>query len=391
MKVLLGFGTRPEAIKLAPLVAELRRRPGFEVTVALTAQHRELLDQVLTMFRIDADVDLALMQTAQSLASLTSRVMLAMDALLAERQPDVTIVQGDTTSAFVTALASFYRGIPVAHVEAGLRTPTVLNPFPEEVNRRLTSSLALLHFAPTPRARQALIDEGVDADTIAVTGNTIVDALQHIQRTTAFAAAVLPPEVDPALRTVLVTVHRRENWINLPDVCEAIRTIVARRSDVQVVVPVHPNPNVQQTLHQALAGVARVVLLPALDYMAFIKLMSHSWLVLTDSGGVQEEAPVLGRPVLVMREATERPEAVELGVAKLVGARRDDIVSSVLALLADDAARGRMARAVSPFGDGDAAERIVTVLDAQRGLIASFANRVGNPRATRGIAAPRLS
>lgn len=381
--MLIAFGTRPEAIKLAPLVAELRRRPGFDVTVVVTAQHRELLDQVMSVFAIAADVDLALMQPSQSLASLTSRVMLAMDELIEQRQPDLVIVQGDTTSAFVSALAAFYRGVPVAHVEAGLRTPTVINPFPEEVNRRLTSSLAFLHFAPTEGARQALLDQGVAPAAIDVTGNTIVDALHHIQGSAAFAGATLPPLVDGALRTVLVTVHRRENWINLPDVCDAIRDIVARRTDAQVVVPVHPNPAVQHTLHRSLAGVPRVVLLPALDYLSFIKLMGQSWLVVTDSGGVQEEAPVLGRPVLVMREATERPEAIALGVARLVGARRDDIVAAVTGLLADDAARSRMARAVSPFGDGHAAARIADVLERERGAIARFAGLAGNPRAMR--------
>jgi UDP-N-acetylglucosamine 2-epimerase (non-hydrolysing) len=381
--VLLGFGTRPEAIKLAPVIAELRRRPGFDVTVALTAQHRELLDQVLAMFHIEPDVDLALMQPSQSLAGLTSRVMLAMDALLAERQPDVTIVQGDTTSAFVTALASFYRGIPVLHVEAGLRTPAALNPFPEEINRRLTSSLAFLHCAPTARAQQALLDGGVGSGSIVVTGNTIVDALHSIQRNPAFAAAPLPGGVDLSARIVLVTVHRRENWIHLPDVCDAIRQVVERRPEVQVVLPVHPNPIVQQTLHRELGGVAGVVLLPALDYLSFLKVMSHSWIVLTDSGGVQEEAPVLGRPVLVMRDATERPEAIELGVARLVGTHRDAIVDAVISLLSDDRARNDMAREVSPFGDGHAAARIADLLEQQRPSIAAFANQAGNPRAVR--------
>lgn len=385
MKVLIAFGTRPEAIKLAPLVAELRRRPGFDVTVVVTAQHRELLDQVMSVFAITADVDLALMQPSQSLASLTSRVVMAMDELIEQRQLDLVVVQGDTTSAFVSALAAFYRGVPVAHVEAGLRTATVLNPFPEEVNRRLASSLAFLHFAPTEGARQALLSQGVAPAAIDVTGNTIVDALHHIQGSAAFAGTTLPPLVDTALRTVLVTVHRRENWINLPDVCAAIRDIVARRTDVQVVVPVHPNPMVQHTLHRSLDGVPRVVLLPALDYLSFIKLMEHSWMVLTDSGGVQEEAPVLGLPVLVMREATERPEAIALGVARLVGARRHDIVVAVTGLLADDAARNRMARAVSPFGDGHAAGRIADVLERERGSIAQFAGLAGNPRAMRGV------
>jgi UDP-N-acetylglucosamine 2-epimerase (non-hydrolysing) len=381
MKVLVAFGTRPEAIKLAPVIAELRRRPGFDLTVAVTAQHRELLDQVLDVFGITADVDLALMQPSQSLASLTSRVVLAMDELIDQRQPDLTIVQGDTTSAFVAALAAFYRGVPVVHVEAGLRTSTALNPFPEELNRRLTTVLATLHCAPTTLAERALLSMGVSPSAIVVTGNPIVDALQHVLRSPEMAAIALPSGIDLKRRLVLVTVHRRENWVNLPDVCAAIREIAAARPEVQLALPVHPNPIVQETLTRELCGTDRVVLLPALDYLSFIKLMSESWLVLTDSGGVQEEAPVLGKPVLVMREETERPEAIEAGVARIVGARREGIVAGVLELLASDAARARMAQPVSPFGDGHAAARIADAIEQRRGEIEAFRSREGNPRA----------
>jgi UDP-N-acetylglucosamine 2-epimerase (non-hydrolysing) len=380
MKILVAFGTRPEAIKLAPVIAELRRRRGFELTVAVTAQHRELLDQVLRVFGITADVDLALMQPSQSLASLTSRVVLAMDELIDQRQPDLTIVQGDTTSAFVAALASFYRGVPVVHVEAGLRTSTPLNPFPEELNRRLTTVVAALHCAPTALAERALLSMGVSPSAIVTTGNTIVDALQHVLRSPALAAAALPAGIDPKRRLVLVTVHRRENWANLPDVCAAIRAIVEARPEVQVALPVHPNPIVQDTMSRELRGTDRVVLLPALDYLSFIKVMSESWIVLTDSGGVQEEAPVLGKPVLVMREETERPEAVEAGVARIVGSRREGIVAGVLDLLASDAARARMAQQVSPFGDGRAAGRIADAIEQRRGEIEAFRSREGNPR-----------
>ena len=381
MKILVAFGTRPEAIKLAPVIAELRRRGGFELTVAVTAQHRELLDQVLDVFGITADVDLALMQPSQSLASLTSRVILAMDELIDQRQPDLTIVQGDTTSAFVSALASFYRGVPVAHVEAGLRTSTALNPFPEELNRRLTTVVAALHCAPTTLAERALLSMGVSPSAIVVTGNTIVDALQQVLRSPALATATLPAGIDPRRRLVLVTVHRRENWTNLPDVCAALRAIAEARPEVQVALPVHPNPIVQETLSRELRGTDRVVLLPALDYLSFIKVMSESWIVLTDSGGVQEEAPVLGKPVLVMREETERPEAVEAGVARIVGTRREEIVAGVLDLLASDAARERMAQPVSPFGDGRAAGRIADAIEQRRGEIEGFRSRAGNPRA----------
>ena len=386
MKVLVAFGTRPEAIKLAPVIAELRRRPGFEVLVALTAQHRELLDQVLRIFAIDPDEDLSLMQPSQSLATLTSRVVTALDELLERHQPDLTIVQGDTTSAFASALASFYRGVPVAHVEAGLRTSTAINPFPEEINRRLTSVMTLLHCTPTAGATAALLRLGIDRAAIAETGNPIVDALHHILQSPAMASATLPPALDPRLRLVLVTVHRRENWINLQAICAAIRAIVDRRTDVQVAITVHPNPVVQQTLSTELGALDRVLLLPPLDYVAFIKLMAESWIVLTDSGGVQEEAPVLGRPVLIMRDETERPEAVDAGVARIVGASRDGILSGALALLTDDGVRNRMAKAVSPFGDGHAAARIADAIEERRSEIEAFKSRTGNPRVFRNVA-----
>lgn len=381
MHALVAFGTRPEAIKLAPVIAELQRRPGFRVTVALTAQHRELLDQVLPIFQITPDVDLALMAPSQSLASLTGRVVVAIDALIERQRPDLTIVQGDTTSAFVSALASFYRGVPVVHVEAGLRTSTPLNPFPEEMNRRLTSALAMLHCAPTARAHAALVAGGANPGTIVITGNTIVDALHQIVRSSAMAAAAWPAALDPSRRLVLVTVHRRENWARLPDICTAIRAIIAARPEVQVAVPVHPNPIVRETLARELGGVDRVALLPALDYVGFLKLLDASWLVLTDSGGVQEEAPVLGKPVLVMRDETERAEAVDAGVARIVGTTPHGIAGSAIELLTDDAARERMARQVSPFGDGRAAARVADAIEARRALVAAYPQLAGNPRA----------
>lgn len=379
MKVVVAFGTRPEAIKLAPVIAELRRRPGIDVVVVLTAQHRQLLDQVLSIFDIQPDIDLALMQPSQSLASLTSRVVVAMDEVFDRLQPALTIVQGDTTSAFVCALASFYRGVPVIHVEAGLRTSTLLNPFPEEVNRRLASVITWLHCAPTERAAAALTRQGYDPSTIIVTGNTVVDALQQIVKSPALAAAKPPVQVAAGDKLVLVTVHRRENWVNLPEICAAIRTIAAQPR-VHVAVTVHPNPIVDQALTSELGHVSGVTLLPALDYVSFIKLLSQSWMVLTDSGGVQEEAPVLGRPVLVMREETERPEAIDAGVARLAGTSRDGIVAAALELLGDDV-RNQMAQSVSPFGDGHAAARIADAIVERRHAIEAFATQIGNPRA----------
>jgi UDP-N-acetylglucosamine 2-epimerase (non-hydrolysing) len=361
------FGTRPEAIKLAPVIAELRQRRDVCVRVVTTAQHRELVDQVLDVFEIVPDTDLAVMQPRQTLAELSARVLTAMDSLLTQNRPDFVIVQGDTTSAFMCGLAAFYRGVSVAHVEAGLRTDSPTSPFPEEMNRRLTTALTSLHFAPTERARQALRAEGVPADRIFVTGNTVVDALQQICRTEAYRQTRIPVAIDAHHRLLLVTLHRRESWGGpLAGMCRALRTIAESRPDVHIVFPVHLNPAVRDDVHESLGGVPRVTLVEPLDYIQFVALMNASWLVLTDSGGVQEEAPALGRPVLVLRETTERPEAVECGVARLVGTNPDAIRRAVTTLLDDPSERDRMARAVSPFGDGHAAARIADVLESRR-------------------------
>jgi UDP-N-acetylglucosamine 2-epimerase (non-hydrolysing) len=370
MKILVVFGTRPEAIKLAPVIAELRRRPDISLRIVTTAQHRDLLDQVLTVFEIVPDVDLGVMQPRQTLAELSGRVLVAMDAHLSGDPPDLMIVQGDTTSAFICTLAAFYRGVPVAHVEAGLRTHSPTEPFPEEMNRRLTGALAALHFAPTERARRALLAEGVRADDVFVTGNTVVDALHYIRQTEAYRQSSLPVRVDQGVRLLVVTLHRRESWgAPLAGMCSALREIVECRPDVHVVLPVHPNPAVRESVHRALGTLPRVTLVEPLDYIEFIALLDASWLVLTDSGGVQEEAPALGRPVLVLRNTTERPEAVEQGVARLVGTDREAIVNAALHLLDHPDERDRMARAVSPFGDGRAAIRIADILEARRGAI----------------------
>lgn len=372
VNVLVVFGTRPEAIKLAPVIQELRRRSTIDVRVATTAQHRELLDQVLRVFAIEPDCDLGIMQPRQTLAELSGRVLASMDQLLAAETPDVVVVQGDTTSALMCSLAAFYRRVPVAHVEAGLRTVSPLTPFPEEMNRRLTSVLSTLHFAPTSRARDALIAEGVPDEAVFVTGNTVVDALLQMRETAAYRAVRLPVAIAPDQRLLLVTLHRRESWgAPLAGMCRALRTIAEARSDVRIVLPVHLNPAVRPIVHEILGGVPRVSLIEPLEYLEFIALMEASWLVLTDSGGVQEEAPALGRPVFVLRDTTERPDAVECGVAQLVGTDPNAIVRATLTLLDDGTRRADMARAVSPFGDGRAAQRIADILEARQTVSAA--------------------
>jgi len=363
MNVLVAFGTRPEAIKLAPVIKELRSRPGFAVRVVTTAQHREILDQVLSVFDIVPDDDLQIMQPKQTLVDLGSRILTKMGGLLAFDRPDLVVVQGDTTSTLMCGLAAFYMGVPVAHVEAGLRTSSPTNPFPEEMNRRLTSTLSSIHFAPTERARRSLLAEGVCAEAVFVTGNPVVDALLAIRQTTRFKTETDRLAATSHGKRLLVTLHRRESWgAPLAGMCEALQRIVAIRPDVEIVFPVHPNPAVASTVHERLAGNGRISLIAPLEYVEFVALMESSWLVLTDSGGVQEEAPVLGVPVLVLRDTTERPEAVESGAACLVGTAPDTIVDMALALLDDPIRRERMARPVSPFGDGRAAGRIADIL-----------------------------
>jgi len=364
VKAAVVFGTRPEAIKLAPLVRELKGREHTSVQVVTTGQHRELLKQALDVFAIQPDIDFGIMLPEQTLSGITSRLLPALDRLITEDRPDVLIVQGDTTSAFVSALAAFYHRVPVAHVEAGLRTDNPADPFPEEINRRLTSVVSDFHFAPTTRARERLLAEGIAPGRVWVTGNTVVDALHYIRGTDAFRGT--PSPVERSGRLLLVTLHRRESWgPALEQMCRAIRRVVERHDDVHVAFPVHLNPAVRDCVVRVLDGVDRVSLLAPLDYLTFLVLMDASWLVLTDSGGVQEEAPVLGKPVLVLRETTERPEAVESGVARLVGTSESAITEAVEGLLRDPASRDRMARAVSPFGDGDASRRIADILTAK--------------------------
>jgi UDP-N-acetylglucosamine 2-epimerase (non-hydrolysing) len=359
---MVAFGTRPEAIKLAPVIASLRRQPKTDLTVVATSQHLELLQQALSVFDISVDIDLQVMRPRQTLEELTARLLPVLRTMLADHRPDVLVVQGDTTTVFASSLAAFYQQIPVAHVEAGLRSHDSYNPFPEEMNRRLTGAIATLHFAPTEAARANLLAEGIASDRIFVTGNTVVDALQAIIRSDAFGQSRLPLSHDGG-RLLLVTLHRRESFGDaLRGMCGALRTITAKYADVHIVIPVHRNPAVKDTVLDELASVERVSLLEPLDYVSFLRLMQASTLVLTDSGGVQEEAPVLGKPVLVLRETTERREAIEAGVARLVGTASADIVAAASALLDDPAQYAAMAKHVSPFGDGHAAERIADVL-----------------------------
>ena len=364
MRVLCVIGTRPEAIKTAPVVSELRKYPGrVEVKVCVTGQHREMLDQMLSLFGIRPDYDLDVMQDGQSLADVTARVLTGLEPVVAKEKPDWMLVQGDTTTTVIAALVAFYNRVRVGHVEAGLRTGNKLQPFPEEMNRAIVDRLADLHFVPTETARQNLLREGIDQASIRVTGNTAVDALHWV------SALPSPPDVTawvPATsaRIVLVTIHRRENFgPPMESICGALRELAERYGDrLRIVYPLHLNPNVQVPARRLLEGIANVSLLPPLDYLSMVHLMKRSYLMLTDSGGIQEEAPALGKPVLVLREVTERPEGVASGVAKVVGTDRERIVAETVRLLEDPVLHERMARAVNPYGDGHAAERIVEAL-----------------------------
>ena len=359
------IGTRPEAVKLAPVIAELKSKPDlFKVLVISTGQHREMLDQVLTVFNIKPDLDLNLMKPGQSLAELTGRMVPAMDRVFDDVRPDMLLVQGDTTTVFAAGLAAFYRGIPVGHVEAGLRSHDLRNPFPEEANRRMVSVTTDLHFAPTSQARRELLNEGFAADRIIVTGNTVVDALERI---IASAGSSLPAEVESALegrRLILITSHRRESWgERLERICLAVREVVREHPDVLAVYPVHLNPQVRATVEPLLGGVDRVMLLQPQPYIEFVGLMRRADLILTDSGGIQEEAPTFGTPVLILRKVTERPEAAQQGQALLVDADPPAIIEASRKILADRLIRERIRHLGNPFGDGRAAQRIGMVLE----------------------------
>lgn len=347
---------------MAPLVHVLKERREFEAVTCVTAQHRQMLDQVLAWFHIQPDYDLNLMQPNQTLAMLTGRALQGVTQVIEQARPDVVLVQGDTTTAMASAMAAFYLRVPVGHVEAGLRTHDIYNPFPEEVNRHLISVMGTYHFAPTETARAALLSEGINPATIYLTGNTVIDALQWTVAQPYRLDLGLPLDT-PDERLILVTAHRRESFgEDFVSICEALKQIALRNPDVRLVYPVHLNPNVQEPVRRILSGVERVHLIEPLPYPDFAHLMARSTLVLTDSGGLQEEAPALGKPVLVMRRTTERPEAVEAGTAKLVGTDTAVIVAETERLLHDPAAYDAMANAISPFGDGHAAERIADIL-----------------------------
>ena len=375
VKVLAVFGTRPEAIKMAPVVHALSRKA--DVKVCVTAQHREMLDQVLNLFEITPDYDLDIMKPGQDLFDITSNVLLGIKRVLQSECPDIVLVHGDTTTSMAVAMAAFYLQIPVGHVEAGLRTHNINSPFPEEFNRQLTSRIATFHFAPTEIAHQNLLEEKVQDSQIFVTGNTVIDALLSMvekARSTNFSDNIL--EVAPFLkqksdtfRVILVTGHRRENFgQGFEEICQALHDIARENPDVKIIYPVHLNPNVREPVNRILSNINNVYLIEPMEYLTFIKLMDLSYLILTDSGGIQEEAPSLGKPVLVMRDTTERPEALEAGTVKLVGTNKEKIVKMVNQLLTDNKFYGQMSRAHNPYGDGDSSNMICDILVGEGGL-----------------------
>ncbi|EPE7491872.1 non-hydrolyzing UDP-N-acetylglucosamine 2-epimerase [Cronobacter universalis] len=373
MRVLTVFGTRPEAIKMAPLVHALAQDPAFDTRVCVTAQHREMLDQVLHLFSIVPDYDLNIMKPGQGLTEITCRILEGLKPILTEFRPDVVLVHGDTTTTIATSLAAFYQRIPVGHVEAGLRTGDLYSPWPEEANRTLTGHLAMYHFAPTKLSRQNLLRENIPEARIFVTGNTVIDALIAVRdRVMADEPLRLRletqyPFLDGDKKMILVTGHRRESFgEGFEQICRALADIAAQNRDVQIVYPVHLNPNVTEPVNRILGHVENVVLIEPQEYLPFVWLMNHAWLILTDSGGIQEEAPSLGKPVLVMRETTERPEAVEAGTVRLVGTDTQRIVAEVTRLLNDEAAYQAMSHAHNPYGDGQACERILHALKNNR-------------------------
>ena len=390
-KIMLVFGTRPDAIKMAPLVKEFQKYPDlFETIVCVTGQHREMLDQVLRLFEIQPDYDLNIMKQGQDLYDVTSRVLLGMRDVLRDVQPDVVLVHGDTTTSTAAALAAFYQQIPVGHVEAGLRTHNIYSPWPEEMNRQITGRIATYNFAPTPLSRQNLLEEKVNEASISVTGNTVIDALYWVvdkikrdealneELKTTLATAGYDVErlsnsqftiqnSELSRRLVLITGHRRENFgEGFIHMCTAIKDLTQKYPDVDFVYPMHLNPNVRKPIHEVfgedLTGLGNMFFIEPLEYLSFVYLMEKSTIVLTDSGGIQEEAPGLGKPVLVMRDTTERPEALEAGTVKLVGTDYDMIVSEVSALLDDAVYYDMMSKAINPYGDGLACERIVGIL-----------------------------
>lgn len=368
-KILAIFGTRPEAIKLAPLLKYLQQDGAFDLKVCVTAQHRQMLDQVLALFEIQPDFDLDLMQSEQDLSALSARILSSLRPVFAEYRPNLVLVHGDTTTAFASALSAFYHQIPVAHIEAGLRTHNIHSPFPEEANRRLIAGIAQWHFAPTATAKQNLLNEGIRADRIWVTGNTVIDALsatlQKLAQTPALVKAFAEryPFLDSKKRLILVTVHRRENLgAGLVQICDALSNLAGRHSDLQIVYPVHPNPSVREVVYSRLGNLSNLFLLEPQDYLPFISLMARAELILTDSGGIQEEATALAKKILVLRETSERPEAVEFGTARVIGTDSRRIIENVERLLSEQSGCSISRAMQNPYGDGQASARIVEIL-----------------------------
>ena len=363
LRVMVVMGTRPDTIKMAPLVLELQKhRPAIETIVVVTAQHRQMLDEVLHLFGITADYDLDIMTPSQTLTEITTRVLVKIEPVLAEAKPDVVLVHGDTTTSSAAALAAFYAKIPVGHVEAGLRTSTILEPFPEELNRRLTGVIATYHFAPTERSKANLLAERVVAENVFVTGNTVIDAFLATARLANGKRIPALAGIDPTRPLIFVTAHRRENHDAMPEIAQALKDIAALPERPQILWPVHPSPMVKPVAHRILDGVAGISLVEPLDYADTVAVVKAARFVLTDSGGLQEEAPTLGKPVLVMRRETERPEGLDAGTLELIGTDRATIVAKARALLHDSPIFLHMAHASNPYGDGHASERIVAFL-----------------------------
>lgn len=369
IRVLTVFGTRPEAIKMAPLVLELNNNPDtFESIVCVTAQHREMLDQVLELFKIKPDFDLNIMKPNQNLWNLTADMLLQMKEVYEQAKPHVVLVHGDTTTTLAASLSAFYAKIPIGHVEAGLRTFNKFYPFPEEINRVVADAVSSFYFPPTQRSADVLLNAGADKDKVYLTGNTVIDALLYTVNNHKVDLSEL--NLDKSLKTILLTSHRRENFGKpLEDICKAIRILVEKNPDIQVVYPVHLNPNVRNTVFSMLNNIDRVKLIDPLDYAPFASLIKESHIILTDSGGIQEEAPSLGKPVLVLRDETERPEAIEYGTVKLVGSDTDKIVNTVQELLDSKEKYDKMASAVNPYGDGLASKRIVDALKENKNFL----------------------
>lgn len=364
MKVLFVFGTRPEGIKMAPIIKEIQKRKNLECYTCVTGQHREMLDQVLEIFDIEPDYDLNIFKKGQSLTDVTTKTLLGLEGILDELKPDILLVQGDTTTVFAAALAAFYKKIKIGHVEAGLRSGNLYSPYPEEANRKLTGVISNYHFAPTESNRQNLINEGYDEKNIFITGNTVIDALKYSVREDFVFDDEILNDIDYNRDVVLLTAHRRENWGKpMEDIFKAIRRVVLEKENLEIVFPRHLNPIVREAAEKYFADLDRVHLIEPLSYLPFSNLMARVKFVVTDSGGVQEEAPALGKPVLVLRNETERMEGVEAKTAKLVGTKEQDVYASIVALLEDKDLYDEMARAVNPYGDGHAAEKIVDVLE----------------------------